>query len=157
MSRYHCLKCGAEHTPISTPQPALAGLYLVKCVCNKKPQMHRLVDGSGQPQSLADDTGQARATDPATSQKAASRVRTGSARAALLKAHASNAEYGMTDEQAAAWAGLPLTSEYATRCSELERQGLLENTTEERAGTSGMSRMVRRITKEGKAVAAGLS
>jgi hypothetical protein len=95
------------------------------------------------------DHGQARWKDPRTSKDAASMVRPGSARAKLLDAHAWNPK-GLTDEEAAMVAGLPLVSEYATRCSELLRAGLLENTGTTRTGASGMSRMVRRITTEGQ-------
>jgi hypothetical protein len=101
---------------------------------------------------LDSDHGQARATDPPTSHAAAARVKTGTAKALLLTAHL-NHPLGMTDEEAASWAGLAMTSEYATRCSELVRQGLLADTGEERAGASGMARMVRLITALGRDIA----
>ena len=94
------------------------------------------------------DHGQARRTDPDTSQQAALAVRPNTARWFLLSAHAVYPE-GLTDEEAASSAGLSLTSEYATRCSELERAGLLVNTDAVRTGDAGMGRMVRRITNEG--------
>jgi len=94
------------------------------------------------------DHGQARWRDPRTSKDAASMVRPGSARAKLLAAHSWNPK-GLTDEEAADVAGLSPRSEYATRCSELLRAGLLEDTHTTRTGSSGMARMVRRITTEG--------
>ena len=98
-----------------------------------------------------DDHGQARHTDPQTSKDAASLVRPGTMRAKLLEAHSWN-QKGLTDEEAAEVSGLSLTSEYATRCSELLRAGLLEDAGFTRTGASGMARMVRRITPEGKRV-----
>ncbi len=95
-----------------------------------------------------DDQGQARRSDPSTSKEAAAKIRTGTAKAALLLAHYRSPE-GLTDEEAAVEAALSLQSEYATRCSELMRAGLLEDTTETRAGSSGMSRLVRVITPAG--------
>jgi len=95
-----------------------------------------------------DDRGQARHTDPATSKAAAMTVRTGSAKMALLLAHFRHPD-GLTDEEAARVAGLSLTSEYATRCSELMRAGLIESTKVTRIGQAGMAREVRRITQAG--------
>lgn len=89
--------------------------------------------------------GQARTNDLQTAKDAAGMVRAGSARRLLLEAHRDHPK-GMTDEEAAVAAGISLTSEYATRCSELQRRGLLENTAESRAGSSGPARIVRRIT-----------
>lgn len=91
------------------------------------------------------DHGQVRRSDPATSHEAARLVRPGSARHALLMAHNEHRD-GLTDEEAALIAHLSLTSEYATRCSELARVGLLVDTPMARAGSSGMARLVRRIT-----------
>ena len=99
-----------------------------------------------------DDHGQARLWDPHTSKIAAALVRPGSARAKLLNVHAAWPS-GLTDEEAAGLAGLSLTSEYATRCSELKRAGLLVDTGQTRTGDSGMARMVRRITSAGMLVA----
>ena len=110
----------------------------------------------------------ARASDPATSHDAAEsarlNVRTGSARARLLLAHYEawldaapfGNDIGLTDEEAAAAAGLPLTSEYATRCSELVGAGYLETTDRTRTGSSGQARVVRVITDAGREVARGL-
>ena len=94
------------------------------------------------------EEGQARRSDPPTSQAAARRIRTGTAKWALLQAHAAHAS-GLTDEEAAEAAGLSLTSEYATRCSELMRAGYLEVTPFVRIGRAGMQREVRCITPAG--------
>ncbi len=99
--------------------------------------------------SLWEAPGQSRAGDPSTSQTAALSVRPGSARYALLRAHLDH-PHGLTDEEAAEFAGLSLRSEYATRCSELSRSGLLEDTGETRPGDSGLARIVRRITTNGR-------
>ena len=108
--------------------------------------------------------GRARGTDPTTSHDAARKVRPGSARAALLLAHARADDealshpgrIGLTDEEACTAAGLSLASEYATRCSELERAGYLRDTSLVRIGHSGMGRMVRVITDSGYRTARGL-
>lgn len=94
------------------------------------------------------DHGQARNTDPWTAKDAAMLVRPGGQRRRLLEAHLWNPG-GLTDEEAAAHAGVDGRSEYATRCSELVRAGLLENTDESRPGEAGMARIVRRITDKG--------
>lgn len=96
--------------------------------------------------------GQARATDPATSQAAARliRARATGARVLLLEAFARAGEEGLTDEQAAERAGLSLSSEYATRCSELDRAGVVATTPERRPGRAGMERVVRTITPLGR-------
>jgi len=92
----------------------------------------------------------ARRSDPSTSSKAAESIgiRVNSSRFKLLMAHFSERN-GYTDEEAAIHAGLPLTSEYATRCSELERAGLLASMPTHRTGLSGQLRVVRRITVQG--------
>lgn len=97
------------------------------------------------------DHGQVRRSDPATSREAARLIRPGSARHALLAAHNGHRD-GLTDEEAALIARLSLTSEYATRCSELMRAGLLVDTPMARVGSSGMSRLVRRITLFGRSM-----
>lgn len=97
------------------------------------------------------DHGQARRSDPSTSHEAARKVRTGTAKRKLLEVHARYPN-GLTDEEAARLAGLSLTSEYATRCSELMRAGYLVDTEATRLGESGMHRIIRRITDEGLAV-----
>jgi hypothetical protein len=93
---------------------------------------------------IGPDRGQARHTDPDTSHDAAARIRPNTAKAALLQAHREHPD-GLTDEEAARIAGLSLSSEYATRCSELTRIGLLEVTGERRDGAAGMDRIVRRL------------
>ena len=95
-----------------------------------------------------------RNTDKPSSRIAAEeiKIRANSARHKLLMAHYSNRN-GYTDEEAATQAGLPLTSEYATRCSELERAELLASMPEHRTGASGALRVVRRITQKGIVVA----
>lgn len=102
-----------------------------------------------------DGPGQARWTDPRTSHDVAQlvRARAGTARIALLEAHARNPQ-GLTDEQAAMAAGLWLRSEYATRCSELVRLGVLADTDQTERGEAGALRMVRTITDLGRAVLA---
>ena len=94
------------------------------------------------------DHGQARRSDPSTSRDAAKLIRPGSARHALMLAHNDHRD-GLTDEEAALIAKLSPTSEYATRCSELSRAGLLVDTPMARVGSSGMLRLVRRITLYG--------
>lgn len=92
----------------------------------------------------------ARRSDPETSKRAADEIgiRVNSSRFKLLMAHFSERN-GYTDEEAAIHAGLPLTSEYATRCSELERAGLIASMPTHRTGLSGQLRVVRRITVKG--------
>ena len=80
------------------------------------------------------------------------KIRANSSRHKLLMAHYSDRN-GLTDEEAATQAGLPLTSEYATRCSELERAGYISNMPTHRTGASGALRVVRRITQLGVVVA----
>lgn len=104
---------------------------------------------------MIDGPGRFRKTDPATSRAAAMAVRPGSMRARLLLAHAGHPG-GLTDEAAAEAAGISLTSEYATRSSELARAGYLDDTTNTRLGASGMQRFVRRITTAGLRKAAEL-
>ena len=92
----------------------------------------------------------ARRSDPETSKRAADEIgiRVNSSRFKLLMAHFSERN-GLTDEEAATHAELPLTSEYATRCSELERAGLIASMPTHRTGLSGQLRVVRRITVKG--------
>lgn len=94
------------------------------------------------------DHGQARHTDPPTARAAAMSIRPGSARHQLLVIHREHPE-GLTDEEAATLAGIDLGSEYATRCSELMRLGLLVDTDITRPGASGLARLVRRVTTQG--------
>jgi hypothetical protein len=91
-----------------------------------------------------------RTDDLSTSKMAADfvKAKATTARVRLMQAHAANPQ-GLTDEEAASWAGISLGSEYATRCSELVRAGLLEDTDDTRIGASGAARVVRRITEMG--------
>lgn len=101
---------------------------------------------------LFDIQPKARASDPATSHNAADAIlpRSGTAKARLLEAHYAHPE-GLTDREAAEWAGLNLRSEYATRCSELVRSGLLCDTEKTRQDPDTKAdRMVRRITQKGE-------
>lgn len=99
-----------------------------------------------------DAPGQARATDPSTSQIAARLItaKAHTARVRLLEAFGQRGD--LTDEQAAGAAGLSLSSEYATRCSELRRAGLVVETGATRLGVAGTPRLVSRITDSGLAV-----
>jgi hypothetical protein len=99
----------------------------------------------------------ARVTDPATSHAAALAIvpKSGTAKAKLLAAHRAHPE-GLTDCEAAELAGLPLRSEYATRCSELQRAGFLEATDLVRPDPDTRTdRMVRRLTTLGREVTNG--
>ena len=99
--------------------------------------------------------GQARKEDPDTSHLAAQMVkaRATSARVLLLDAFYRHRDGdGLTDEQAATLGDVSLQSEYATRCSELRRGGLLEVTGATRRAASGAQREVSRITPAGIAV-----
>jgi hypothetical protein len=96
----------------------------------------------------------ARASDPATSHDAAEsariNVRTGSQRRKLLDAFKEAGDAGLTHEQAATAAGISLSSEYSTRCSELSNAKYLEATGEKRVGLRGLDRAVFRITDAGR-------
>ena len=108
---------------------------------------------------LFDASHKARVTDPVTSHLAAKVVvpKAGGQRGKLLVAHLHHPD-GLTDREAASSAGVSLTSEYATRCSELVRYGWLRDTTDTRPDPdSGQARMVRRITEAGMAVAQTLT
>lgn len=99
--------------------------------------------------------GQARRDDPLTSHLAAALIKSKatSARIRLLNAfYIARYTKGLTDEEAADAAGLSLRSEYATRCSELRRGGLLVPTGDTRLGDSGSARIVSSITDAGVAV-----
>lgn len=84
------------------------------------PVTHACAGASCQVCALDDRPGRARHSDPPTSHTAAATVayRAGSAKALLMTAYQSHPD-GLTDEEAATIAGIPLTSEYAKRCSEL--------------------------------------
>lgn len=98
----------------------------------------------------------ARSTDPATAHEASRLVkaRSGTARIRLLEAFRNGAdvEYGLTDEEAALLAGISLTSEYATRCSELRAMGVIEFTGNVRRSRSGMDRATSILTDLGQSV-----
>lgn len=170
MERWQCLKCGFESSGAGLSLTIDAKYRSGHCRVCRRSTTFRAMSGPGFAHFTADDTaetveskmadafapvramrealadhGQARASDPATAQAAARLVRPGSARARLLKAHLEQPD-GLTDEEAATLAGLPLTSEYATRCSELMRAGLLVSASFARTGASGMARQVRRTT-----------
>lgn len=98
-------------------------------------------------------SGKAKASNPQTSHDAAELVkaRGENMRLKLLAAHEKNPT-GLTDEEAAIIASVSLASEYATRCSELVRMGVLEDTDDTRQAATGAHRMIRRITPLGVAV-----
>lgn len=98
-----------------------------------------------------------RNTDPGTSHAAttAITVKANTQRARLLVAFSALAD--ATDEEAMEKAeGVSPMSEFAKRCSELRDGGLIETTGEARTGSSGVPRIVSRITDAGRAVVAGL-
>lgn len=104
-----------------------------------------------------------RTTDPATSHAAAReiKVKAGSQRAHLLRAFNAISQYtdkGLTDEEAAQIAvHVSMGSEYSKRCSELREAGYIEPTGETRAnGSSGLQRIVSRITDKGRAAVRSL-
>ena len=154
--RWVCGSCQWPRMPGDGP-PLRQGLFRDlrsgRCAHCKKDRTFTLAPAP-RPAAPPPDHGQARRTDPPTSHAAARQVRTGSAKAALLLAHANHPD-GLTDEEAARIAGLSLASEYATRCSELMRAGYLADTTATRIGEAGMHRLVRRITAEGRKVVTG--
>lgn len=100
--------------------------------------------------SVIESSGKARRNDPDSSHIAARIVtaKATTARVRLLEAHSEHPD-GLTDEEACIHAGLSLQSEYASRCSELMRAGLLVDTTTFRTSSSGTDRIVRRITPAG--------
>jgi hypothetical protein len=93
----------------------------------------------------------ARASDPDTSHAAAnafSTWRMGSHKVILWEAYIEVVEG--TDYEVACAAGIPLDTEYATRCSELRNAGLIEDTGKRRPGGKSAERMVCRITQYGR-------
>ena len=66
----------------------------------------------------------------------------------LMGAHIAHPE-GLTDEEAASLCEVSMLSEYATRCSELKRNGLLMDTSITRLGRNGIPRVVRKVTPIG--------
>lgn len=101
---------------------------------------------------LLSGPGQARETDPDTSQEAAKLIRAKATTARVRLLECFGRWDDLTDEEAATRAGLEMTSEYATRCSELDRAGMVEDTGRRRRGAAGAERMVRAITPLGKSV-----
>ena len=63
----------------------------------------------------------------------------------LLVAFTAHPE-GLTDEEAATIAGLPIRSCWWKRCSELREAGLIEHTEQMRLGSAGCNQLVSRIT-----------
>jgi hypothetical protein len=66
----------------------------------------------------------------------------------LLGAHIAHPT-GLTDEEAASLCEVSMLSEYATRCSELTRNGLLMETSKKRQGRNGIPRVVRKVSPIG--------
>jgi hypothetical protein len=97
----------------------------------------------------------ARASDPWTAHNAAEAVakmgRSKNQRWQLLRVFASSlGEEGLTSEEAASFAaGVSLRSEYSTRCSELQRLGMLRRTGRTRKGEAGVERDVYIVTDRG--------
>jgi hypothetical protein len=91
-----------------------------------------------------------RTSDPLTSRQADlfAASKSTSARLRIIEAHAAHPN-GLTDEEAAMIAGLNMSSEYSTRCSELKRDGILEDTDRTRVGSTGLQRVVRQMTAAG--------
>ncbi len=89
----------------------------------------------------------ARLSDPITSHMAAYDVqeRALTQKDRLLAAFAAHPE-GLTDEEAATIAGLPIRSCWWKRCSELREAGLIEHTEQMRLGSAGCNQLVSRIT-----------
>jgi hypothetical protein len=100
---------------------------------------------------------QARASDPYTSKVAANGVRfTARSQSYLLLNSFEQAEVegrdGLTDEEAMQrQLRVDPSSEYATRCSQLRKAGLIQDTGKDRAGSTGTPRIVSRITGMGRA------
>ena len=68
----------------------------------------------------------------------------------LMGAHIAHPE-GL-NEEAASRCEVSMLSEYATRCSELKRNGLLVDTSITRQGRNGIPRVVRKVTVIGVAM-----
>lgn len=94
----------------------------------------------------------ARASDPPTAHAAADAIlktKAGSQRHRLWWAFVRAYPAGLTDEEAADWAGVSPHSEYATRCSELRNARVIEATDDQRQGRSGLYREVSVATQAG--------
>ena len=122
-----------------------------------KPELYRAASSLAWMDSSldVDPATKARKTDPWTAHNAAEAVaklgRAKNQRWQLLQTYASSAgDKGLTSEQAMRLApGVLPSSEYATRCSELQRLGLIAPTGKKRKGSSGMPRDVYLITERG--------
>jgi len=103
------------------------------------------------PESLR-GPGSARRADPDTAKDAANfiKAKATSARVVLARAFYLAGEGGLTAEEACEVANLSLSSEYATRTSELMRLGIIRATQGRRTGGQGMERQVYAITPEGR-------
>jgi hypothetical protein len=99
--------------------------------------------------------GRYRSTDPSTSAEGARSVayRAGSQKALLLRAYVDT--NGLTDEEAAAVAGLSHIG-FWKRCAELRRDGFIEDTGTTRTGVAGVNCMVCEITEAGLDAAGAL-
>lgn len=96
----------------------------------------------------------ARTADPITSHIAGYDVagRAPTQRERLYAAFAKHPA-GLTDEEAAVAAGVPIRSCWWKRCSELRDEGLIEPTGVMRVGSAGSKQMVSRIVPPFKGVA----
>lgn len=95
----------------------------------------------------------ARTDGPETSKRAAKGLRTGSQKSLLLATYVGQTD-GLTDEEAAVRAGLADRRGccWWHRCGDLRDDGLVMDTGQTRAGSSGEERMVCVITEEGTRV-----
>lgn len=102
-----------------------------------------------------DPTKLARRQDPHTSHAGAKDVapRSGSQKAKLLEAYANHPD-GLTDEEAGVLSGLANNHGcgYWKRCSDLEREGLIQRTLFTRPASTGNQQIVRAITETGRKV-----
>jgi hypothetical protein len=91
--------------------------------------------------------GRHRRNDYATSVVGAEAVayRAGSQKARLLAAYRRAGGAGLSDDEAAIAAGLPLTSCYWKRCGELRQDGKILDTGQTRIGFAGVPRIVSRM------------
>ena len=98
--------------------------------------------------STFDDLPLFRATDPDTSANGARHItpKRGSQAMRILAVYAEHPIYGLTDEAAAAWAGI---THGWKRCADLRRLGFIQSIGETRATVAGVQAMVCRITQQG--------
>lgn len=94
--------------------------------------------------------GRVRRDDYATSKEGARSIayRAGSQKARLLTAYRGAGDLGLTDDEAAARAGLSATTCYWKRCGELRADGAIAATGATRMGAAGVERIVCRIAEE---------